>query len=75
MNIPFMKEKTLHYPGYATRINLLKECGFFSNEYIKINRIKIKQVDFTVNLLFSLCHLEENEEEFTILNIKIIGKE
>ncbi len=75
MNIPNMMEKTLRYPGHIEHINLLKESGFFNKEFIELNGTKIRPVDLTAKLLFPLWHLEENEKEFTVLQIKIMGKE
>ena len=62
-------------PGHASNINLLKESGFFDKKDIKINGVKIKPIDFTAKLLLPLWHLEENEKEFTVLQIIISGKE
>jgi saccharopine dehydrogenase-like NADP-dependent oxidoreductase len=75
MNIPNMKEKTLRYPGHIKLIKFLNECGFFGKEDIEIKSNKLKPVDFTSKLLFPLWHLEEDEKEFTVLMIRIIGKE
>ncbi len=75
MNIPSMKEKTLRYPGHIEYMNILKQCGFFNKEYININGKKVRPIDITAKLLFPLWHLEEDEKEFTILQIKIKGKE
>jgi lysine 6-dehydrogenase len=74
MNIPNMKEKTLRYPRHVEYISLLKEGGFFNKDFIEVNGIKVRPVDLTAKLLFPLWHLEENEREFTILQIKITGK-
>jgi lysine 6-dehydrogenase len=75
MKIPNMKEKTLRYPRHVEYISLLKESGFFNKDFIEVNGIKVKPVDLTAKLLFPLWHLDENEKEFTVLQIKIMGKE
>jgi saccharopine dehydrogenase-like NADP-dependent oxidoreductase len=75
MKIPFMKEKTLRYPGHIEIIKIFKDCGFFNNESMIINGKEIKPIDLTSKLLFPLWKLDEHEEEFVIMSIKIVGKE
>ena len=75
MNIPDMKEKTLRYPGHIEYINLFKKSGFFNKDYVNINGKKVKPIDLTAELLLPLWRLEEEEREFTVLKIKIRGKE
>ncbi len=36
-NVELMWEKTLRYPGHVSKINLLRDLGFFSEEPIEIN--------------------------------------
>ena len=75
MKIPTMIEKTLRYPGHKEAIQTLKQAGFFSSEPVSINGTKIKPVDLSAKLLFPLWKLEENEREFTYMQLQIIGKE
>lgn len=72
-HIPDMKEKTLRYPGHAEYIRVLKDSGFFSTEPLQINGVSMRPVDFTSRILFDVWRLEENEEEFTIMKIRILG--
>jgi lysine 6-dehydrogenase len=75
MKIPNMIEKTLRYPRHTEYIRVLKESGFFSNEYININGTKVRPVDVAAKLLFPLWKLNEDEREFTAMRIYIKGKE
>jgi saccharopine dehydrogenase-like NADP-dependent oxidoreductase len=75
MKIPTMVEKTLRYPGHKTAIQILKQAGYFSNNAVDINGIKIKPVDLSAKLLFPLWKLEENEPEFTYMQLNVKGKE
>ena len=75
MNIPDMREKTLRYPGHIEYINLFKQSGFFNKEYVNINGKKVRPVDLTAKLLFPIWHLDDEEKEFTVLQIKIRGTE
>ncbi len=75
MKIPFMKEKTLRYPGHIDKIKILREAGFFSNDEIEFNGFKIKPIDFTSKILFPLWQLKPGDREFTVLKILIEGIE
>ncbi len=74
-NIPNMIEKTLRYPGCIEYLRVLRETGFFSHEEIEVKGIKIKPVDVTAKLLFPKWKLKPNEEEFTVMRIRISGDE
>lgn len=73
LNVPNMKEKTLRYPGHIEKILLLRESGFFSNEKIDVNGVKIKPVELTSKLLFPMWELKDSDEEFTVVKIIIEG--
>jgi len=74
LNIPFMKEKTLRYPGLAEKMRMLRETGFFSDTPIEVGGIKVKPFDLTSKLLFSKWKLKEDEEELTVMRIIVQGK-
>lgn len=74
IKIPSMKEKTLRYPGYAEKMRMLRETGFFSDIPIEIGGVKVKPLDLTSKLLFSKWELKENEEELTVMRIIVQGK-
>ena len=63
-HIPNMKEKTLRYPGHAKLIQSMIDEGLFDNN----------NFDDTVKKLFKDWKLEENEPEFTVLDINIYSK-
>ncbi|HXH18641.1 MAG TPA: saccharopine dehydrogenase C-terminal domain-containing protein [Chitinophagales bacterium] len=75
VDIPNMKEKTLRYPGYAEKIKLLRDAGFFSCKPVAVNGIKMKPLDFTTSLLFPQWKLQPGEREFTVMRIIVEGKE
>jgi lysine 6-dehydrogenase len=43
MRIPFMRERTLRYPGHAALMKILNETGFFKKEPITIGGQKMKR--------------------------------
>lgn len=75
VDIQNMKEKTLRYPGYAEKIRLLRDAGFFSDKTIVINGIKMKPIDFTMRVLFPQWKLQKGEKEFTVMRVIVEGNE
>jgi len=75
MDIPNMKEKTLRFPGHITLMKALRETGFFSDEAIQVGDHLVKPIDLTTKLLYPLWKLEEDEEEFTVMQIQVQGTE
>ncbi len=73
-HIPFMKEKTLRYPGHVGLMKSLISSGFFSTEKISVNCKDISPLEFTSALLFKQWKLEKDEKEFTIMRIVIQGE-
>jgi saccharopine dehydrogenase-like NADP-dependent oxidoreductase len=73
-HISNMKEKTLRYPRHVEYIKVLKESGFFSEEKLEINGVKVSALDFTSKILFNEWKLDEEELEFTIMRITLKGK-
>jgi len=74
LTAPNMKEKTLRYPGHIEKMRVLRESGFFSQEEIEVNGVKIKPIDFTSRLLFPMWELKEGDEEFTVMKIIVEGE-
>ena len=74
LDIPEMKEKTLRYPGYAEKMRMLRETGFFDENPIDIEGIKIKPLELTSKLLFPKWQLKEGEDELTVMRVMVQGK-
>ena len=74
LNAANMKEKTLRYPGHIEKMRVLRESGFFSQDEIEVNGIKVKPIDLTSKLLFPMWELKEGESELTVLKIIIEGE-
>jgi len=71
---PYMKEKTLRYPGHTEKMRMLRETGFFSKEPIEINGTKVRPFDLTAKLFSSKLKLKEGERDLTIMRIIIEGE-
>jgi saccharopine dehydrogenase-like NADP-dependent oxidoreductase len=74
MNVPNMIEKTLRYPGTIEYLKVLRESGFFSQQEIVVNGVKIKPLDVTTKLLMPLWELKKGQEDFTLMRSTVLGK-
>lgn len=70
-HIPDLKEKTLRYPGHASLILSLQQAGFFSNESLAGSGLTPLQA--TAAILLKDWKLGEEEEEFTIMQVRVKG--
>lgn len=69
-----IKEKTLRYPGHIALMKVLRETGFFSQQEIIVNGVKIKPMDVTAKLLFPIWKLNKGEHDLTIMKVIVEGK-
>jgi saccharopine dehydrogenase-like NADP-dependent oxidoreductase len=74
MNIDFMIEKTLRYPGHADLMRVFRDSGFFSADPIEIEGKTVSPLAFTSKLLFDQWTLKEGEEDFTVMQVIIEGQ-
>ena len=74
MNAPNMKEKTLRYPGHIEKMRMLRETGFFSQDKIEVNGVKLRPIDFTSKLLFPKWEYAEDERDITVLKVIVEGE-
>jgi len=74
LDIPFMREKTLRYPGHANLMRVFKESGFLSTEPIEVDGQTIQPISVTSKLLFELWRLKEDEADFTVMQIVMEGQ-
>ncbi len=71
---PFMKEKTLRYPGHANLMRVFRESGFFDTTPHEIGGQEVVPMDLTSELLFKQWKLEEGEEDFTVMQVELEGQ-
>ena len=69
-----MREKTLRYPGYADKIKLLADNGFFSREKINFKEYAVSPLEMTCKILFDQWKLNEGDEDITVMKIVVEGK-
>ena len=72
--VPFMKEKTLRYPGHVELMRVLRETGFFSKEPLTIAGQAVRPLDATAALLFPKWTFAEGEPDLTVLRVRAEGR-
>ena len=74
MSVPFMKEKTMRYPGHANLMRVFRESGFFGATPVDVDGQKVKPISLTSKLIFDQWRLKEDEEDVTVMRIVIEGE-
>ena len=73
MQVPFMVEKTMRYPGHADKIRLLRDSGLLSEDEVVIDGVRIRPRDITARALIAAWHLEDGEEDVTAMKVTAEG--
>jgi saccharopine dehydrogenase-like NADP-dependent oxidoreductase len=74
MDIPFMKEKTMRYPGHANLARVFRDSGFFDTDPIDIDGMQVRPIDVTSRLLIEQWRLTEDEEDLTVMQVIMEGQ-
>jgi lysine 6-dehydrogenase len=74
-HIPFMKEKTLRYPGHIQLIQVLRAAGFLDKQPVTLNGMPVVPFEFTSQVLFNAWKPDAEEPEFTIMRVMLKGLE
>lgn len=74
IRVPFMKEKTLRYPGHAFIMKMLRDNGFLDINEIDVKGTRIKPIEMTSQLLFKNWKFDEGEEDVTFMRVIIDGE-
>lgn len=75
LNAPFMKEKTLRYPGHAELMRVFRETGFFGTAPVEVGGVSVRPIDLISRLLFARWQLQEGETDFTIMQVIVEGEQ
>ncbi len=73
MRVPFMKEKTLRYPGHIELMRVFRETGLFGHEPIEVGGVKVRPIDVISALMFPKWTYEEGEEDLTVMRVTVSG--
>ena len=73
LHAPFMKEKTLRWPGHVEKMRMLRETGFLSQEPIDVAGARVRPYDVTTKLLFDAWRLPAGEADLTVMRVEATG--
>jgi saccharopine dehydrogenase-like NADP-dependent oxidoreductase len=73
IDAPFMKEKTLRYPGHVELMRVLRETGFFGKEPVEVAGTVVRPLDVTAALLFPKWTFAEHEADLTVMRVVVEG--
>lgn len=74
LKVPFMKERTLRYPGHIELMRVLRHTGLFSKDEITVGGAKVRPLDVTSALLFPKWTFEDGEADITVMRIIADGR-
>jgi len=74
MRVPFMKEKTMRYPGHIELMRVFRATGLFSQVPIQIGEQRIVPLDVISTLMFPKWTYQPGEEDLTVMRIVVDGK-
>lgn len=74
LNVPFMKEKTLRYPGHIELMRVFRATGLFSKDEVEVGGVKVRPLEVTSALMFPLWQLQPGEEELTVMRVIAQGR-
>ncbi len=75
LDAPFMRERTLRYPGHIALMRAFRETGLFSSEPIDVGGARVSPLALMEKLLFPKWSFAEGEEDLTVMQITIEGRE
>ena len=73
IDAPFMKEKTLRWPGHAELMRVFRDTGFFSLEPVEVGGQVVRPRDLTAALLFPKWSFAEGEADLTVMRVRVAG--
>lgn len=74
LDVPFMKEKTLRYPGHIELMRVFRHTGLFSKQPMSVAGVKVAPLDVISALMFPQWTYEEGEEDLTIMRVIVDGR-
>ena len=74
LDVPFMKEKTMRYPGHADRMRVLRDSGFLSKRTLQVGHAEVRPIDVSLALFQDAWKLPEGEGDITVMRIEAFGQ-
>ena len=78
LKVPFMKEKTLRYPGHIDLMRAFRETGLFREDAITFpaadgGSASVRPIDIISTLMFPKWTYEEGEHDLTVMRVEVEG--
>ena len=73
LDVQFMRERTLRYPGHAALMRVLRAGGFFANELITVGDQQLRPIDVTAKILIDEWKYEQGEADLTVMRVEAEG--
>jgi lysine 6-dehydrogenase len=67
-------QKTVRWPGYAAKVQILKEMGLLSADPIAVDGAQVAPKRLLDVLLYPRVRLEEGERDITLFRVEAVGK-
>lgn len=74
LEIPFMRERTLRYPGHADLMRAFRTAGLFSTMPVEVGGAPVVPRDVLAALLFPQWTYDEGEADLTVMRIDVDGR-
>lgn len=74
MKVPFMKEKTLRFPGHIELMRVFRETGLFSKEPVRVGDVQVRPLEVISTLMFPKWNYGPGEADLTVMRIVNIGE-
>lgn len=74
LKVPFMKEKTMRYPGHIALMRAFRETGLFGTDAIDVKGQRVVPRELTAALLFPKWQFAEGEADLTVMRVIANGK-
>ncbi len=67
-------QKTVRWPGYATRVTVLKEMGLLSQSPVLVDGVPVVPKQLLDALLYPRVKLAEGEQDLTLFRVEVMGR-
>ncbi len=68
-------QMTCRWPGYAAKVNVLKEIGLLSQEPVDVDGVPVVPKNLLDALLYPHVKLEEGERDITLFRVEAMGEQ
>lgn len=73
-DLPTGTQKSVRWPGYAEKINILKEIGLLNRKPVEVNGVPVSPRQFLDALLLPKIRLQEGERDLVVFHVEVSGE-